>query len=114
MASKALGRRQLGITGSHRRSLLRNMATSLFKHERIERQFRIQRRHKLAKRPRLRRRWLRAAFHDQRRCLLVRLTTRGYAKRALRDTYTFRAAHVRQPRVVRIVGINQAAGKHQC
>ena len=36
MASKALGRRQLGITGSHRRSLLRNMATSLFKHERIE------------------------------------------------------------------------------
>ena len=36
MASKALGRRQLGITSSHRRSLLRNMATSLFKHERIE------------------------------------------------------------------------------
>ena len=36
MASKALGRRQLGITGSHRRALLRNMATSLFKHERIE------------------------------------------------------------------------------
>jgi large subunit ribosomal protein L17 len=36
MASKALGRRQLGITSSHRRSLLRNMATSLFQHERIE------------------------------------------------------------------------------
>jgi large subunit ribosomal protein L17 len=36
MASKALGRRQLGITSSHRRSLLRNMATSLFLHERIE------------------------------------------------------------------------------
>ena len=36
MASKALGRRQLGITSAHRRALLRNMATSLFKHERIE------------------------------------------------------------------------------
>jgi len=36
MASKALGRRQLGITSSHRRALLRNMATSLFKHEKIE------------------------------------------------------------------------------
>lgn len=36
MASKALGRRQLGITSSHRRALLRNMATSLFKHERME------------------------------------------------------------------------------
>lgn len=36
MASKALGRRQLGVTSSHRRSLLRNMAASLFKHERIE------------------------------------------------------------------------------
>ena len=36
MASKSIGRRQLGITSSHRRSLLRNMATSLFKHERIE------------------------------------------------------------------------------
>ena len=36
MASKALGRRQLVVTSSHRRSLLRNMATSLFKHERIE------------------------------------------------------------------------------
>jgi large subunit ribosomal protein L17 len=36
MASKALGRRQLGITSSHRRSLLRNMAVSLFQHERIE------------------------------------------------------------------------------
>lgn len=36
MASKALGRRQLGVTSSHRRALLKNMATSLFKHERIE------------------------------------------------------------------------------
>ncbi|HAZ07306.1 MAG TPA: 50S ribosomal protein L17 [Elusimicrobia bacterium] len=36
MASKTLGRRQMGVTSSHRRSLLRNMATSLFKHERIE------------------------------------------------------------------------------
>ncbi len=36
MASKTLGRRQLGITSSHRRALLRNMVTSLFKHERIE------------------------------------------------------------------------------
>lgn len=36
MASKTLGRRQLGVTGSHRRALLKNMATSLFKHERIE------------------------------------------------------------------------------
>ena len=36
MASKALGRRQLGITSAHRRALLRNMATSLFKYERIE------------------------------------------------------------------------------
>lgn len=36
MASKALGRRQLGVTSSHRRALLRNMAVSLFKHERIE------------------------------------------------------------------------------
>ncbi|MBI4059969.1 MAG: 50S ribosomal protein L17 [Elusimicrobia bacterium] len=36
MASKALGRRQLGVTSAHRRALLRNMATSLFKHERIE------------------------------------------------------------------------------
>ncbi len=36
MASKALGHRQLGITSAHRRALLRNMATSLFKHERIE------------------------------------------------------------------------------
>ena len=36
MASKTLGRRQLGVTSSHRRALLRNMATSLFKHERIE------------------------------------------------------------------------------
>mgnify|MGYP001609375757 CR=1 FL=1 len=36
MASKTEGRRKLGVTGSHRRALLRNMATSLFKHERIE------------------------------------------------------------------------------
>lgn len=36
MASKTLGRRQLGVTSSHRRALLKNMATSLFKHERIE------------------------------------------------------------------------------
>ena len=36
MASKSLGRRQLGVTSSHRRALLRNMATSLFKHERVE------------------------------------------------------------------------------
>ncbi|MBI4370696.1 MAG: 50S ribosomal protein L17 [Elusimicrobia bacterium] len=31
-----MGRRKLGVTSSHRRALLRNMATSLFKHERIE------------------------------------------------------------------------------
>ena len=36
MATKTDGRRKLGVTGSHRRALLRNMATSLFKHERIE------------------------------------------------------------------------------
>ena len=36
MATMTLGRRKLGVTGSHRRALLRNMATSLFKHERIE------------------------------------------------------------------------------
>ena len=36
MATNTEGRRKLGVTGSHRRSLLRNMATSLFKHERIE------------------------------------------------------------------------------
>ena len=36
MATKTGGRRKLGVTSSHRRALLRNMATSLFKHERIE------------------------------------------------------------------------------
>ena len=36
MATKTEGRRKLGVTGSHRRALLRNMAVSLFKHERIE------------------------------------------------------------------------------
>ena len=36
MASKTEGRRKLGVTSSHRRALLKNMATSLFKHERIE------------------------------------------------------------------------------
>mgnify|MGYP003395084675 CR=1 FL=1 len=36
MATMTLGRRKLGVTSSHRRSLLRNMATSLFKHEKIE------------------------------------------------------------------------------
>jgi len=36
MATMTLGRRKLGVTSSHRRALLRNMATSLFKHERIE------------------------------------------------------------------------------
>lgn len=33
---KTLGGRKLGVTGSHRRALLRNMATSLFLHEKIE------------------------------------------------------------------------------
>jgi large subunit ribosomal protein L17 len=28
--------RQLGRTSSHRKAMLRNMATSLFKHERVE------------------------------------------------------------------------------
>jgi large subunit ribosomal protein L17 len=36
MATKTGGRRKLGVTSSHRSALLRNMATSLFKHERIE------------------------------------------------------------------------------
>ena len=36
MATKQLGGRKLGVTSSHRRALLRNMATSLFKHEKIE------------------------------------------------------------------------------
>ncbi len=33
---KQMGGRKLGVTSSHRRSLLRNMATSLFLHEKIE------------------------------------------------------------------------------
>ncbi|MDD5655782.1 MAG: 50S ribosomal protein L17 [Elusimicrobia bacterium] len=33
---KTLGGRKLGVTGSHRRALLRNMATSLFLHEKVE------------------------------------------------------------------------------
>ena len=33
---KQMGGRKLGVTGSHRRALLRNMATSLFLHERVE------------------------------------------------------------------------------
>lgn len=36
MASKHLGGRKLGRTSTHRRALLRNLATSLFLHERIE------------------------------------------------------------------------------
>ena len=36
MATKTRGGRKLGITGSHKRALLRNMATSLFLHEKIE------------------------------------------------------------------------------
>ena len=36
MATKTVGRRKLGDTGSHRRSLLRNMATSLILHEKVE------------------------------------------------------------------------------
>ena len=36
MATKTLGGRKLGVTGSHRRALLRNMATSLFLHEKVE------------------------------------------------------------------------------
>ena len=36
MASKHHGRRKLGVTSSHRRAMLRNMATSLFQHEKIE------------------------------------------------------------------------------
>lgn len=36
MATKTRGGRKLGVTGSHKRALLRNMATSLFMHERIE------------------------------------------------------------------------------
>lgn len=33
---KQMGGRKLGVTGSHRRALLRNMATSLFLHEKVE------------------------------------------------------------------------------
>jgi ribosomal protein L17 len=33
---KQMGGRKLGVTSSHRRALLRNMATSLFLHERVE------------------------------------------------------------------------------
>jgi len=33
---KQMGGRKLGVTSSHRRSLLRNMATSLFLHEKVE------------------------------------------------------------------------------
>lgn len=33
---KTLGGRRLGVTSSHKRALLRNMATSLFLHERLE------------------------------------------------------------------------------
>ena len=33
---KTLGGRKLGVTGSHRRAMLRNMATSLFLHEKVE------------------------------------------------------------------------------
>ncbi|MBI5209225.1 MAG: 50S ribosomal protein L17 [Elusimicrobia bacterium] len=32
---KTLGGRKLGVTGSHRRAMLRNMATSLFLHEKV-------------------------------------------------------------------------------
>jgi ribosomal protein L17 len=33
---KTLGGRKLGVTGSHRRAMLRNMATSLFLNEKVE------------------------------------------------------------------------------
>lgn len=33
---KQMGGRKLGVTSSHRRAMLRNMATSLFLHEKIE------------------------------------------------------------------------------
>ncbi len=36
MATKTLGGRKLGVTSSHKRALLRNMAASLFLHEKIE------------------------------------------------------------------------------
>lgn len=34
--TKNSGPRKLSVTGSHRRSMLRNMATSLFQHEKVE------------------------------------------------------------------------------
>ena len=33
---KQMGGRKLGVTGSHRRAMMRNMATSLFLHEKVE------------------------------------------------------------------------------
>ena len=36
MATKQMGGRKLGVTSSHKRALLKNMATSLFLHEKIE------------------------------------------------------------------------------
>src|SRR6478672_8157809 len=33
---KQMGGRKLGVTSSHRRAMLRNMATSLFLHEKVE------------------------------------------------------------------------------
>ena len=33
---KQMGGRKLGVTGSHRRAMLKNMATSLFLHEKVE------------------------------------------------------------------------------
>ena len=34
--TKQMGGRKLGVTSSHRRALLKNMATSLFLHEKVE------------------------------------------------------------------------------
>ena len=34
--TKQMGGRKLGVTSSHRRAMLRNMATSLFLHEKVE------------------------------------------------------------------------------
>lgn len=36
MATKTLGGRKLGVTGSHKRAMLRNMAASLFLHEKVQ------------------------------------------------------------------------------
>lgn len=36
MATKTLGGRKLGVTSTHKKALLRNMATSLFLHEKIQ------------------------------------------------------------------------------